>query len=566
MKKLSYSFIALLALLFICSVSLKAQQVVWLDEFDNGAGQWAQGWINTGGGANVTFSIDNTGKLSGANSYLADIVTATSTTYNIQRIKDCPLLAGNIYTLSFKAVSNKDDASINVLFEIAGDPYTKRLNETPIITTTPQVFTYTMSATEDVPTNQVKLHYGGTQNDGAKIWVDSVIVTQQPDPALVSSWGKTNRGTAWPILNTSTTASGDASLGNGAKPTGWSTIRGGFATLEATTSEAVVVSGQMELVGGGCDNAYTHLRYALTFQDSIKLVGQYADTARWVTTGTTEKGHYGYEFTPRTGSGTMANGSNGVGTVWTVPNSLGWNSTYSGQVPLIAVKQAPINAVMVAGTYNWAMSVQPLGDGSNEVRWYMIEQNNKYWFGGTVIDTSMVTTKFNGVCFGFNNDLEATQVNLKLVKAELGAPIEVPAAPWQAFYVNQWGKTNRGTAWPVLNDSTYLDGDASLGNGAPPTGWSTIRGGFPDVVQATTEKAIIVTGQLEFVGGGCDNAYTHLRYALTYQDSIALTGQYADTARWVTTGTTEKGHFGYEFTPRTGSGTMANGSNGVGTV
>jgi DNA-binding transcriptional regulator YdaS (Cro superfamily) len=385
----------------------------------------------------------------------------------------------------------------------------------------------------------------------------------------VDQWGKTNRGIAWPILNTVTTPAGEAGIGNGAVPTGWATIRGGFGqTFQATTSLAVVVSGQMQLVGGGGEDAYTHLRYALTYQDSIALNYQYTDSARWITTGATEKGHYGYEFTPRSGTGTLANGTNGVGTVWTVPNSLGWNSTYSGQFPLITVRQAPRNAKMIAGLYNWAISVQPLGDGTVEVRWKMVEQNNKYYFAGTVIDTAEISTQFNGVCFGFGNDTKATQVNFMGVKVELGPPIDIPEAPWEPFYVDQWGKTNRGTAWPILNDSTQVAGEAGIGDGAHNTAWSTIRGGFgdPEPIQATTSRAIIVSGQMELVGGGCGSSYTHLRYALTYQDSIKLVGQYQDTARWVKTGRVERGHYGYEFTPRTATGTLANGTNGVGTV
>ncbi len=335
----------------------------------------------------------------------------------------------------------------------------------------------------------------------------------------VSQWGKTAQGTAWPILNDATTPAGNASMGSGAIPTGWATIRGGFGqTFETTTEQAVVVYGKLELVGGGGASNYTHLRYALTYQDSSVLNYQNTDSAAWVST----KKHFGYGFHPRTGNGTMSNGNGGAGVVWTIKDG-SWSSTWSNNgLPISAVKQAPRNAEMVAGVYNWAISVKALGDGTNEVRWYLIEQNNKYWYGGTVIDTAGVSTKFNGVCFGINKDTETTQLNLLAVSVDLGQPIEVPEAPWQPFYVNQWGKTTQGTAWPVLNDSTYLDGDASLGNGAIPTGWATIRGGFGDPVQATASKAIIVSGQLELVGGGGASNYTHLRYALTYQDSSTL--------------------------------------------
>ena len=155
MRKYSIIFIALITTLFIGVVSLNAQTAILSDEFDAGDGKWTTGWIE--GSTDVTFSIDTNSVLSGKNSYLADITTASATTYFIQRNADAPLLAGKLYTLSFLAVSDKEGANINVLFEIAGDPYTKRLNETPTIATTPQVYTFTMAATEDVPTNQVIL-------------------------------------------------------------------------------------------------------------------------------------------------------------------------------------------------------------------------------------------------------------------------------------------------------------------------------------------------------------------------------------------------------------------------
>jgi len=315
----------------------------------------------------------------------------------------------------------------------------------------------------------------------------------------------------------------------------------------------------MELVGGGGASNYTHLRYALTYQDSSVLNYQYTDSAAWIST----KKHFGYGFHPRTGTGTMSNGNGGAGVLWTIKDG-SWSSTWSNNgLPISAVKQAPRDAEMVAGIYNFAISVQPLPDGNNEVRWYMIEKDNKYWFGGTVIDTAAVTTKFNGVCFGFNKDTEATQVNFYAVEVDMGEPITVPEAPWEPFYVNQWGKSPaQGTAWPVKNDSTYLDGDATLGDGAIPTGWATIRGGFGDPVQATLAKAVIVRGQMELVGGGGASNYTHLRYALTYQDSSVLNNQYTDSATWVST----KKHFGYGFHPRTGTGTMSNGNGGAGVV
>ncbi len=36
--------------------------------------------------------------------------------------------------------------------------------------------------------------------------------------------------------------------------------------------------------------------------------------------------------------------------------------------------------------------------------------------------------------------LKELGVNFSDVKADLGTPITVPEAPWQAYYVDQWGR------------------------------------------------------------------------------------------------------------------------------
>ncbi|HDP67305.1 MAG TPA: hypothetical protein ENN20_02255, partial [Candidatus Marinimicrobia bacterium] len=130
------------------------------------------------------------------------------------------------------------------------------------------------------------INCAGTGDQGGTgvqtIWyADDIELELTP---YVSQWGKTAQGTAWPILNTATTPAGDAGIGDGNPPTGWATIKGGFGTLEATTDQAVVVTGKLEFVGGGCASAYTHLRYALTYQDSVELVYAGTDSAMWQTT------------------------------------------------------------------------------------------------------------------------------------------------------------------------------------------------------------------------------------------------------------------------------------------
>jgi endo-1,4-beta-xylanase len=177
MKKFTFAFIILVtAFLILNAVTLQAQEVVLSDEFNSGDGLWTSGWIDAGS-TSVTVSIDTTGKLSGKNSYKIAVSGGGSDIYRIQRNASLALDAGYVYTLSFLAVADSN-AKINALFEIAGDPYTKRLNDTVVVTSTPQIFTYSMTSTENVPTNMVKLHFGGQQNNGRTIWVDSITVTR----------------------------------------------------------------------------------------------------------------------------------------------------------------------------------------------------------------------------------------------------------------------------------------------------------------------------------------------------------------------------------------------------
>lgn len=392
---------------------------------------------------------------------------------------------------------------------------------------------------------------------------------------LVSDWGKTSRGTGWPILNTVSTPAGDASMGAAGPPPTWATIRGQFAPIELSVGETFVISGKLEYVGAGPGASYVGLRYALTFQDSTTLNYQYTDSAMWVSS----KPHYGYELTPRSGATDMANGTGGVGVIWTINGGNGWNSTYSNNgYPFAIVNQAPALAEIVVGVYNWAISVQSLSDGSNEIRWYLVEENNQYWFGGTVSDTAQVSTKFNGICFGIGDGITTAMTQFKLtgVKVEKGVPITVPAAPWAPFYVpiNNWGVFARGPApnWKFVPGD--LDGNAGLlGTTAPSGTWSVIRGGFLETVTATTEKAIIVTGKMKFTGAGPET-WGAIRYGLFYHDSAGTVHNAGtDSAKWmrkINASDTvyvvgkESGATGYMFQPRSGANDIPSWAAGGG--
>jgi hypothetical protein len=566
MKKLLYFFVGFVTTFFILNaVTIQAQEIVLSDEFDDGDGLWTSGWID--GATTVTFSIDSTGKLSGDHSYKAVItqgVAGGGEMWHIQRNANLPLVAGYQYTVSFMAVSDSADAALNVLLELAGDPFTKRIDDTASITNTPQTFTYSAIITEDVPTNQLKFMFAGARNTGKTIWLDNIVVTRIADPTLVTQWGSLARH-GWPLIPT--TEDGSASMGGtGNPPSGnWATLIGGFDTLTASETEAIVAKGQIEFIGGG-PTSWSALRWGLFFFDTLGTL-QYpgTDTARW----SGNQDAWGYLLLPQSGAIAPVGWANGgIGTQGAI-NGGGWISSNSPGGALGVFNHAPRNADMTAGIYNWAVSVQKLTDSTNELRYYLIKEDNSYWIGGTVVDTVAPTLMFNAVAFGINNGngIETTgltRVNLSDVNVEIGDPIDVPKAPWESYYIDLWGLSGEyNTLWPILNDSATIVGDASM-SGEVMSGWRALQGGFGQDVEISTEEALIIEGQIEFAGGApSENAYTPIRYALTYQDSNStLVNALTDSATWSHTGN----HFGYGFHPRTGNGTMSNGNGGVGTV
>ena len=196
---------------------------------------------------------------------------------------------------------------------------------------------------------------------------DPIEVPPAPWQAYyIDQWGETSLGFAWSVLNDSNTVVGDASI-SGEQPmsSNGASLRGDFGTIDIPSDKAIIVSGQLEFVGSP-GNSYTALRYALTFQDSATLENALTDSAVWVT----PVGSYGYEFTPRSGTTDIPNGGGGSGSVWSIING-NWSSTYSnGGGPIVPfIDQAPRNAEIVEGTYDWAISVQQINDTTNELRW-----------------------------------------------------------------------------------------------------------------------------------------------------------------------------------------------------
>ncbi|MDL1878461.1 hypothetical protein FBQ85_25370 [Cytophagia bacterium CHB2] len=379
----------------------------------------------------------------------------------------------------------------------------------------------------------------------------------------LDQWGRTTEGfgNAWPhgMLNDENTPVGNASIA-GVQPmpagTNGASLRGGFGQdVTIPSEEALVVWGQLEYVGGGMGSVYTPLRYALTYMDSLTLRYQYTDSAQWahVRTGAAQNHHYGYEFTPRSGTGVQANGAGGSGSVWGVNNG-NWASTFSNNGGIIGpvVNQAPRNAEISVGTYNWAISVQAINDTTNEVRWYLVKEDNSYWFGGTVMAPAL-TDKFNGIAFWFSGG-EVTQFNVLDVQVDLTDPIEVPVAPFEAFYADAWGFSG-GQIGGWSFEAGDVTGNAGMGGNAPNTGLAALRTGFDALTPlAGAGNALLVSGSIEFVGGGFEAANS-FRFGIFHSDSAGsvitdATPDNGDSTRW---SGTARAHSGYLFVPPSGN-------------
>ena len=417
-------------------------------------------------------------------------------------------------------------------------------------------------------------------------WVD--LVQAQTDTTLVNKWGITTsrHGSGWRLT---VNATGDTANDHGAKLSGWEGIRGGFyKPLVSNTSStgAVVVTGKITFVGEGPDQ-WSALRYGVynnlapgTIQnagtDSAAwgtIINQGTDSAKFAGMPETS---YGYSFMPQSGTTYVGNIPSGFNGSQGIALNGSWISSYAGPGYGGLIQQAPARANMTAGTYDFAFSFHPLSDGTTKrVNFYLIKEGTPtpYWYGGSyvVMDTAAMvrTDTLNGVCFGVESATNMTNMIVSNVHATLGADITVPTAPFQAFYLDQWGMFGRTGGWKFKVDPDTIIGNAGVAGSKVPTGnWATIRGGFTVPVIATQSKAIIVKGDIKFVGSG-PVTWSGLRYGLFNVDS-ASSVQYAltDSANWgsiINKGTDsvkfvagkENSH-GYMFTPQSGTNYVGN--------
>lgn len=396
--------------------------------------------------------------------------------------------------------------------------------------------------------------------------VDGILLPPVVDPvavAPVTTWARDGSYNNWPLIVDAGAPAGSASMGadvtvaDGA----WAAMRGTFNDVRALEGDPFVITGKLEIVGASLGSGYTPIRYALQYYDNIGTVENAGTDSAFYSGASSSSG---YSFMPISGAGTLANGGGGSGTNWTI-NDGNWISTYSNNgMPIATVEQVPQLSEIVAGTYNFAISVEPTGIYSQELRWYLIHEDELYWFGG-VIEVEEGTTKdFNAITFGFQGSEGFTRVNVSDVQAGNASQIEVPLPPFDDHYITMWGTDSRYRGFPVLRDSSYLAGDAGLGGvGVTADGWASLIGAFDyDVEAEAGDAALVISGEMT-LDGSLGSGYTPLRFALAqFEDLGELENAYTDSAYFTQPSTNSSG---YSFMPLSGAGTLANGNGGSGT-
>ncbi len=156
---------------------LNAKNLIKNGEFDDGLNFWTNGWINTGGGASVTFAVNSGFLLSGENCFEMNIVTGGSNSWDIQRTQDLPLQAGINYTLTFMGMQegSSEPISIFVAFENGDPDYYKYLYEEIVLTGSPTEYgPFEYQAEEDDPAVALKFFPGA--HDAIYVYLDAIVV------------------------------------------------------------------------------------------------------------------------------------------------------------------------------------------------------------------------------------------------------------------------------------------------------------------------------------------------------------------------------------------------------
>jgi hypothetical protein len=163
--------------LFLVGGLLSAKNLIKNGEFDDGLNFWTNGWINTSGGASVTFAVNSDFLLSGENCFEMNIVTGGSNSWDIQRTQALPLQAGVDYVLTFMGMQegSSEPISIFVAFENGDPDYTKYLYEEIVLTGSPTEYgPFEYLAEVDDPAVALKFFPGA--HDAIYVYLDAIVV------------------------------------------------------------------------------------------------------------------------------------------------------------------------------------------------------------------------------------------------------------------------------------------------------------------------------------------------------------------------------------------------------
>jgi flagellar hook assembly protein FlgD len=128
---------------------------------------------------------------------------------------------------------------------------------------------------------------------------------------------------------------------------------------------------------------------------------------------------------------------------------------------------------------------------------------------------------------------------------------------WQSYALTNWGFFGDGRInnWKFTPGTAA--GSATISGTAPNSRWTSIGSWFGNTVKPGAGQALVLTGKMEFVGGGFESAGS-LRVGLFYTESAgALIKTNVDSTRW---SGTEAYTSGYLFIPPSGTSGAASWS------
>jgi hypothetical protein len=153
-------------------------------EFNAGTTGWQ---LHVQAGNTATLSVANTSQLSGVNSGLVDLTTASGTEWHVQLAQHGKsIVAGQAYTVSFqaRAAANRN---ASVTLQRTTSPFNTYWYQTFALTTSAQSFSYTFVA-DSTNTGLVGLYFNLAANN-TDVWIDNVKFTRSCAPTEICGNG-----------------------------------------------------------------------------------------------------------------------------------------------------------------------------------------------------------------------------------------------------------------------------------------------------------------------------------------------------------------------------------------